>query len=683
MKIGVQATLCASAFVLFSSLCVAHGGRYIGPGDLVPPGGGSGGGGGSGSPTGPTTGDPPGPTAPRPSGPSGNGTNPTTGGGRQPDGRPGGRTGGRGMPIEVDNLAEWDFWWEINKAPYLRLKDAVHAADPVTGSDDIYIGPRRGEGRDSMQPTSAEIRDTVLPALHRAIGSTDNRDIVSSCMVAMAKIGQNHPDFTLVDVFAPRLRSPDQELRETAALAIGIAAIPGERELDLLVGLARDDAAGRAAAKGPVDPRSRSFALYGLGLLAHRVADARIKRRAFDTMRDVLADDSIANRNIKVAAIQGIGILAIDGSDKADAALLGEAVACLEGYYLRRLGAGERLIQAHCPTAIAKLLGRDHADAPRFCAMFAADLQATGSKERGDWITQSCALALGRLVRPIEGKDAPDAPWGRALLDAYKNHRDAQTRWFAAMALGQIGGRFCRDALLECFDKASQNQQRSWCALALGVLSFHRAEQADEYAGEGDGLVRATLIDAFATAKDPSLVGALAIALGLCRATEAAPALRERMLGNLPQERMAGYLCVGLALMRDRSSMEDIRKAFARPSRGGELLPQAAIALGLLGDKRAASDLERMLGAENLNLATFAAIASAIGFIGDRRSIAPLEKTLFESRIDLARAFAAVALGGIADKEPLPWNSKIGVGANYRANVETLTNQATGILDIL
>jgi hypothetical protein len=54
-----------------------------------------------------------------------------------------------------------------------------------------------------------------------------------------------------------------------------------------------------------------------------------------------------------------------------------------------------------------------------------------------------------------------------------------------------------------------------------------------------------------------------------------------------------------------------------------------------------------------------------------------------EGLTDISRAFAAVALGGVADKEMLPWNSKIGVNMNYRASVETLTNQVSGILDIL
>lgn len=84
------------------------------------------------------------------------------------------------------------------------------------------------------------------------------------------------------------------------------------------------------------------------------------------------------------------------------------------------------------------------------------------------------------------------------------------------------------------------------------------------------------------------------------------------------------------------------------------------------------------------NLAKLSAVASALGFIGDARTVAPLKKMLFDEKLgDLSRAFAAVALGGVADKEPLPWNSKIGTNMNYRASVETLTNRSTGILDIL
>jgi hypothetical protein len=85
-----------------------------------------------------------------------------------------------------------------------------------------------------------------------------------------------------------------------------------------------------------------------------------------------------------------------------------------------------------------------------------------------------------------------------------------------------------------------------------------------------------------------------------------------------------------------------------------------------------------------LNLAKLSAIASALGFIGDSRTVEPLKAMLFNDKLGpLSRAFAAVALGGVADKEMLPWNSKIGVNVNYRAAVEVLTNRQSGILDIL
>ena len=92
-----------------------------------------------------------------------------------------------------------------------------------------------------------------------------------------------------------------------------------------------------------------------------------------------------------------------------------------------------------------------------------------------------------------------------------------------------------------------------------------------------------------------------------------------------------------------------------------------------------------MLRNEAKTLSTQAAIASALGFIGDARSIDPLVEMLASTDVTpKARAFAGVALGIVADKETLPWNSKISVDINYRANTTSLTSpEGTGILDIL
>lgn len=686
-KFVLSALCCAGLIALLPDTGRAHGGQYRGPGDVVPPS--PGGGGRSGGPAGPTTGGPAGPSAPAPSGPATGGpAGPSTGGPAAPGGTRGPTTGGKGVQIDDDGTT-WNYWWEFNKDPFIRLKDAVQQGGATTGSDDMFLGPtRKSDARDSLKPTTGQILGEILPALKKAIDSTEQRDINSSCMVAMAKIGTNHPDFKLIDVFRPRLRKADQEIRETAALSIGIAAIAGEEEMDLLVGLALDKDKGRAATGGSVDDRTRTFATYGLGLTAYKTTEVAIKRRAFETMRDLLTSES-SSRNLKVAAINGMAILNIGTASEDERTLLADAVKVLETYFMKNVGSGEQLIQAHCPGAIAKLIGRDHERSEHFKQLFADELLEKGKVKRASiFIGQSCAQALGLLVKPHDDKDekkCPDAKYSKLLADVWKDHKDAQTRNYAMLSLGLIGGAQNREIVLKEFDRSKGDLVRPWCALALGVMAFFQHEQnAKNGVTEVDNLVADTLGKAFKEAKTPSLTGALGIALGLAKARDAADDMRRRMLDNLAKEEMAGYLCVGLALMNDTASIEDINSVVAKSVRRPELLQQAAIALGKLGDKRVAETLQQLLTDGEPNLAKLSAIASALGFIGDSRTIAPLRKLLFDDKLqELSRAFAAVALGGVADKEPLPWNSKISQHINYKASVDTLTNKSTGILDIL
>ncbi len=686
-KLVLSGLCCAGLMALLPETGRAHGGQYRGPGDVVPPS--PGGGRGTGGPAGPTTGGPAGPTTGGPAGPTTPGASgPTTGGPAGPAGGKGPTTGPRGVEI-TDDLTQWNFWWEFNKDPFIRLKDTIQSGGVQTGSDDFYIGQRRNQSKDSMKPTAEEIQNEILPALKKAIDSTKQRDINSSCMVAMAKVGQNHQDFKLIDVFKPRLKESDQEIRETAALSIGIAAIAEKDELDLLVGLALDDEAGRAASGGSVNDRTRAFATYGLGLISHRTNTIETKSMAFAAMKKLLEDDKVSNRNIKVAAINAIGLLNLDGATDASKALLNEALDSLEKYYLLPLGPGEQLIQAHCPTAIAKLLGRQHERAGKFKELFAADLEGKGKVKRSsNDIARSCVLALGQLALPYESKDDKDNAdnrYSKLLLDTYHDHKDQQTKYFAVLALGQIGGALNRETLLKEFDKGGKATEKPWSALALGVYCFQKNEAAKASGGShADDLISRTLLTALKENKEPGLRSALAVALGLSLSTEAADTMRAMLLASVAQESLAGYLCIGLALMNDTNSIADIRNVVDQSTRRTELLQQAAVALGKLGDKSVAEQLQRLMTDGEPNLAKLSAIASALGFIGDRRTIAPLKKLLFDEKLgDLSRAFAAVALGGVADKEQLPWNSKIATNINYRASVETLTNQSTGILDIL
>ena len=79
-----------------------------------------------------------------------------------------------------------------------------------------------------------------------------------------------------------------------------------------------------------------------------------------------------------------------------------------------------------------------------------------------------------------------------------------------------------------------------------------------------------------------------------------------------------------------------------------------------------------------------AALANAIGQIGDRRAIPLLVAlTKDDAQTKLGRAFAAAALGGVCERFALPWNLPLSRDANYGAPVDTLSNGATGVLDIL
>ena len=179
------------------------------------------------------------------------------------------------------DLTRWQFWWEFNKDPYLNLKQAVHTEAPVTGGDIVWLGTSHWQAKDQVFVSERAIKEDILPALGRALECTTNRDITSSCMIALAKIGRNDESrgIELVRLFEKRLRSGDQEIRETAALALGLSQ--REEALTDLLGLVSDSAVGRRLVdRSEVDDTTRAFAIYALGLLAHSSTRLETKSRA-------------------------------------------------------------------------------------------------------------------------------------------------------------------------------------------------------------------------------------------------------------------------------------------------------------------------------------------------------------------------------------------------------------------
>ncbi len=520
----------------------------------------------------------------------------------------------------------------------------------------------------------------ILPALHRVLLTTNQRDLSSACMLAMAKIGQDSRDVRILAAFRHNLDSHDQELRAISALAMGVSGM--QDAVDDLVALATDAVPGRRLVnRERVDYRTRSFAAYGLGLLANQSHSLAVKKQAFVALQGILQQEKRGDRNTVVAVINAMGLLNLDQEQSQERYLLESALRELDGFYKEDLGRSRQLIQSHVPPAIAKLLGRgDSALHHYYKQQFLKELFP--KKKRPNDIYRSSVLALGQMVMPNRTGKEEDSRYSRELLQYYKQGRESQARYFALIALGQIGGEANRAALLTELAKGSKALEKPWVALALGVYCYKQLE-GDLNAAVDETIGRA-IAKEFRKVKNPEATAAFAVALGLCKYQDSADDLMAMLGRKKDSDELAGYLCIGLALMDCNKAKDQIHDLVLTSVCRPERLQQAAIALGKLGDKRVANTLAQRLQGKDPNLAKISAISTALAFIGDRRTIMPLKDMLFDEQLTvLSRACAAKALGGVADKERLPWNSKIARNMNYRATVETLTQSNTGVLDIL
>ncbi len=692
--------LLAAACLGLQQDSAGHGGTYRGPGDTVPPGGGNGGGGGAAGR------GPAGPSAPDTGSPGTPGA--TTGPGVAP-----GQAGQRRGPVDTGaaaagpDLTLWEFWWGFNKERFLNLKAAIHSAGTQTGDADFFLGQgEKSQARDTLRPSETDIRERVVPALLAALETERHNDIVTACLVGLAKIGDAKGEggqSGFEPVIRKFLADGNQEISETAAISLGILA--NEASVPTLRDLLFDSDRGQELVGRRVSTRTRAFAAFGLGLIGNRTSDADVRREIVTILAEMLAGEarSMPLRDVPVACVTALGLVPLDldpawvapelregAPELAVAECRQSQLAWLTDYY------GDEevsfLTRAHVPTALARLLG----DVPESAGLkqgvaeiLLADIDRHSKAQRE--LQQSCVLALGLLGDA--DSDELDIEIRKALTDVPHNLADVQARHFSLIALAQVGGRpgssTAGDATAAVPEVRKQlllqlargkSSMRRWAALALGLFEKSLADRTGVPASaESAAALRMALDDS----NSALAIGANAIGAGILGDLQASEVLLEK-LASMRAPGTRGFVCIALGLLGARDAIEPIQSVVEASKYQPDLLKSAAIGLGLLGDKPVADSLVAMLD-QARGLASQASIASALGFIGDRRSIEPLIDMLGDQqKTGAARGFAAVALGIVADKEPLPWNAKIAANINYRANTATLTDpaQGTGILDI-
>ena len=675
MKTKILMTaLIAGCSLAWSPDLSAHGGVYRGPKDFVPPhnGTGSGKSGQSGKPGTPTT--PGAPTPRTPKGPtpmSPNGPTPNTGNGTPPGdpGRNGPATTGGTSAFEID-MTSWTFWWEFNKDPFLNLRERMQGRQAITAGGDFTLG--RGPKRDDasgISPTSAD-RDRVMQTLMKILeAKPDNRDLVSSALIAVAKIGGKLDYLPLLKSY---LITNSQEIQETAALALGISA--RLEAAPLLFALARNDEEGRTLVGGAsVSYRTRAFACYGLGLIAHDARNLTLKRKVFAQMKGLLDSGRATRNDIQVAALHALRLL--DPEDGAQ----GRALRTELADYLLAFSIGQdkehsHRVRSHGVSALARIVGKRDLPGDHKHALF----QAFAKRKRiRNFLDQSVVQAMGWMCSP------DDTEINKWVMTRQEKSRDQDARHFAMIALGRIGGEANRAYLLKKMAKTSKRPDKAWYALAIALLHHQedRKHSASDLTLRSDA---AALHDMFKKEGNRSVAAGIAVALGMMDYRAASLDILDRLENIQNDDQPAGYMALSLGMMGESEARDLLQHLIDKSKRRDQLLMQVSIGLGLLGDNELTTRLVKLLQAKHTTVAVYGSVATALGFLNDRKTIDPLLALV--SRDDqqgLSRAFAAVSLGLIGEKERLPWNSKIASGSNYVANFETLTGGSLGVLDIL
>lgn len=663
-----------AAFVLALAPLPAHGGAYGGPPFVKPPvlneppdaSGPKG-------PGGPPIGTPVAPGGP----PTGAGGPPAPPGARG-GAAPGAMTPGAGL---VDTT-HWSHWWNRNGARWTRLRSHVHARGDLTpGGAGWYLGAGESLMAATLAPTPEQLELVARPVLKAALSENDD-DLLTAALVALAKVGPGHsPDAAQEErwrgTFESFLRHPNQEVSETAALAMGLYGAP--ESWPRLVQLVTNDGHMRRWLRGEVPPRTRAFALYGAGLHAH--GTPRCRAQVVALARIVLDEPRGATDDLHVAAVTAIGLCPLDEDGDVERAKPAFEELMAAAFPPREV-AGDARVRAHAMLAAARLVeDTEGASRKKLVERLTACLRARVEDE----VVEAAVLALGRLVRPTA---LPREEKARELLRERVTEGSPLARRFALMALARIAGRAGGqgeeearaeiEAYLLRALRRGEKGLRPWAALAAGVVG---AELRARRLEPSTALTRA-LRSELKRSRRPQDLGAYALALALRRDVESVDPLLKK-LDRTSEASARGHLMIALGILGERRAIEPVRETLASATYRPELLWNAAVALALLREKGVVASLTRRLE-EAGSLASRAALASALGICGDRTAVEPLAALVADREQSTgARAFACAALGLVCDRRMLPWNFPVSEGTHYLAVPPTLAGDLRGLLDIL
>lgn len=575
----------------------------------------------------------------------------------------------------------WQVWWSFNSDPYLALRARLAGLDAVSGTGDAGVAPTR-----------EQIEKEVLPALYSVLGTRLDGPVLRATLLSAARIeedlGKPLPG-TSVDFIARHYLTLDyQDAVDASCVALGVRGGPGA--LDALLSLVANDEAGRKL-RGTdwVDPRTRTFAAYGIGLYARHVDDPATLARIGETLARVLIEDETATYEMHAAAMIAMSLApskeCAPGEHVDGHVCRGMQIGCMLNYLRDR----ERPtgLRAHAAPVVARLCQGADPEFEETVASYLLEAIDPRSKEDPE-VVQGCVIGLGHL---LDGdKDKLDRSIRSALEKIIVKGEELDRRLaVVSLAIGSARPGTDGDASAVDDTRAFLMSQLvrgrkgidAWAALGLGLLEHHVVN--DAHGSIEDDVVRA-LEASIEKARTADKAGAACLGLGILRRQEAGETVLDLHEAS-DNDDVRGWSALALGLMGVQEAAETLRAGLTSEETGPSQLYGAALGLRLLGDRDVAPLLlERLAAAKESEERQ--RIVAALGLLGDRRTVGPLLALLADEDGDSdVRAAAASAIGTMCDEENGSWAGPIANHLNYGALTWTLVDpfgEGTGLLDM-
>jgi HEAT repeat protein len=593
----------------------------------------------------------------------------------------------RGNGVTADDAGSWRVWWTLNHDQFIDV--AAHA--PIASSDGGHSGV--------LAEARADAYERLAPIVTRVIEQEKNEILLGRALIALAKLGENPRIANSREVYKqilPFVSSDKSHVAESAAVALGILGHD-----DAVMALSQfATLAPNGQTTGSQADRVRTFALYGLGLVARDAKREDVRRVATSRLCAIFSAEQGTAVDVKVACLQALSLIPLGSDTQGMMAMAmpgkdGEIPSASRSaeleWVLRVLDTptDATWVRAQAATTAARLCA-DQPESSKLRARVADRLMETLSGSSHDAIAmrQSAALALGQIGD--SDNDARDVEIRSALTDAALSNSDQATRYYSLMSLAQVASRpgglatdperlaaakETRSLLLKRVTSGSESE-RAWTAISVGVFEY-RLRQAGAEASAESGRA---LLSLLADTRSAEVRGAACMALGLAGYTDAKQELIEQL--KSADGNVRGFAALSLGMLGIREAAPALEKVLDKAEGSPEVYVPVSEGLAMLG----APVGERLVKSlvSGLSLESELAACVALGRTGGTRAVQPLSDLVGDSTgTAWVRAVAVEALGSIGDHGATRWNARYAYDVNFLALPLTATApNFDGVLDL-